>query len=176
MLKDIKKLESVQRRASKYILNDYASDYRSRLLELELLPLMMYLELNDIMFYVSAIKSPPPNFDITHYIEQSASCTRSARSKLKHVSSATNKSKNFYFRRFPRLWNSLPIIDTTRSYKWIKTKLYMFLFNHFISNFDPANPCTYHYCCPCYSCSCTPLSPHFYSLEDVGTASSPSDR
>ena len=42
-LKDIKPIESVQRRATKFILNDYATDYRSRLIKLHILPLSMLL-------------------------------------------------------------------------------------------------------------------------------------
>ena len=40
LLKDICTLERVQRRATKYILNDYSSFYKSRLVKLDLLPLM----------------------------------------------------------------------------------------------------------------------------------------
>ena len=47
-LKDIKSIESVQRRATKFILNDYTSNCRSRLIKLHILPLSMLLELNDI--------------------------------------------------------------------------------------------------------------------------------
>ena len=39
-LKDIQPIERVQRKATKYILNEYTSDYRTRLLSLNLLPLM----------------------------------------------------------------------------------------------------------------------------------------
>ena len=52
--KDINPIESVQRRATKYILNDYASDYRSRFVKLTVLPLSMLLELNDINFAFSS--------------------------------------------------------------------------------------------------------------------------
>ena len=38
LIKDIKCLETVQRRATKFILSDYSSDYRVRLLSLNLLP------------------------------------------------------------------------------------------------------------------------------------------
>ena len=49
-LKDMKPIESLQRRATKYILNDHTVDYRSRLIRLHLLPLSMVLELNDVCF------------------------------------------------------------------------------------------------------------------------------
>ena len=47
-LKDVAKLEQLQTRVSKYILQDYISDYKSRLISLKILPLMMLYELNDV--------------------------------------------------------------------------------------------------------------------------------
>ena len=45
LIQDIIKLESIQHRATKFIMNDYTSDYNSCLLHLNLLPLMyMYLK------------------------------------------------------------------------------------------------------------------------------------
>ena len=43
-------LKEIQHHAIKYILNDITSDYRSRLIALKILPLMMQLELYDVMF------------------------------------------------------------------------------------------------------------------------------
>ena len=48
LLKDIKQLEQLQHRTTKYILNDYTSNYKSRLLELKILPLMYVLDICDI--------------------------------------------------------------------------------------------------------------------------------
>ena len=57
-IQDIVLLENIQRRATKYILNDYASSYRLRLIHLSLLPLMYIYELNDIMFFIKSLKRP----------------------------------------------------------------------------------------------------------------------
>ena len=40
LIKDIVMLERIQRCATKFILNDYTSSYKSRLLKLNILPLM----------------------------------------------------------------------------------------------------------------------------------------
>ena len=56
-IKDILSTETVQRRATKYILNDFSSDYKSRLTKLNLLPLMMQLEINDIIFLSRILKN-----------------------------------------------------------------------------------------------------------------------
>ena len=53
-LKDIFALEQVQQRATKFILNDYESSYKSCLKKLHLLPLMYVYVLNDLMFLVKS--------------------------------------------------------------------------------------------------------------------------
>ena len=50
-MKDILTIEKIQRRATKFILNDFSSDYKSRLISLGLLPLMFLYELFDILFF-----------------------------------------------------------------------------------------------------------------------------
>ena len=52
LIKDIKAFEQIQQHATKYILNNFTSDYKSRLIALKLLPLMYWLvlELQDISF------------------------------------------------------------------------------------------------------------------------------
>ena len=57
LLKDIRQLEQLQHHATKYILNDYSSNYKSRLLELKILPLMYVLDICDIMF-LSKVLNP----------------------------------------------------------------------------------------------------------------------
>ena len=59
-MKDILTIERVQRRATKYILNDFifTSCYKTRLLKLNLLPLMYMFELQDLLFTIKSIKSP----------------------------------------------------------------------------------------------------------------------
>ena len=62
LLKDITVLENVQRRGTKFILNDFTADYKTRLLSLNLLPLAMLYELNDILFFIlSSLEFALPN-------------------------------------------------------------------------------------------------------------------
>ena len=56
LIKEILLLERKQRRATKIILNDYKSDYKSRLNSTRLLPLMYWFELQDIIFLVRTIQ------------------------------------------------------------------------------------------------------------------------
>uniref|UniRef100_A0A1X7U9J9 Uncharacterized protein n=1 Tax=Amphimedon queenslandica TaxID=400682 RepID=A0A1X7U9J9_AMPQE len=50
LIEDIESLEREQCHATKYMLNDWESDYRSRLVALHLIPLHYFLELQDIIF------------------------------------------------------------------------------------------------------------------------------
>ena len=68
LIQDIIKLESIQRRATKFIMNDYTSDYKSRLLHLNLLPLMHVFEITDIIFLVKSFKFPSASFNINNYV------------------------------------------------------------------------------------------------------------
>ena len=66
----------VQRRATKFILGDYTSDYKSRLLALDLLPISYWLELLDLLFILKCLQSPLDNFDTTTHISFISSQTR----------------------------------------------------------------------------------------------------
>ena len=68
LIRDILLLERVQRRATKYILNNYNLSYESHLKQLHLLPLMYTYELNDLLFFIKSLKFPTSYFDISKYI------------------------------------------------------------------------------------------------------------
>ena len=149
-------LERVQRRATKFILNDYHSDYKTRLISLGLLPLSMVLELNDIIFFLKSLQSPSASFNILDYVSFSTSSTRSASMlKLMHSFSANNSSFHFYFNRLPRLWNCLPPVDPNMSLSSAISQIKRFFWLHFTSNFNPSEPCSYHLVCPCHKCTST---------------------
>ena len=143
---------------TKFILNDYSLDYKSRLSSLHILPLMMAFEINDTIFFIRSLKSPSTAFKINDYIQFCSSFTRSFTGhKLKHHLSHSNNSKHFYFNRLPHLWNSLPPIDLDLTIETIKRQLTRFFWSHFVHHFNPSNVCTFHYLCPCSKCSSTYL-------------------
>ena len=51
LIRDIVQLEKIQRRATKYILMDFNSDYKTRLISLNLLPMMYIFEINCLSNY-----------------------------------------------------------------------------------------------------------------------------
>ena len=165
LLTDINSLERIQRRATKYVLNDYTNDYKSRLMNLNILPLMYTYEIANILFLIKSIRNPTNSFNINNYITFYTGSSRLAKAhKLQHSYSANNISRHSYFNRISRLWNALPVINLNLSIDIIKKRLRSFLFSHFITNFDPANSCTLHFLCPCSRCQSLLQPPNFNDL------------
>ena len=158
LLQNISTLEQLQRRSTKFILNDYQSDYKSRLIKLNMLPLMYYYDLSDILFFIKSVKFPSSHFNITNYIQFCNQSTRSSASnKIKHIYSSSNKYKNHYFNRLPRIYNALPAINLNLPMSTIKAALKKYFWDRFTRNFNSDNMCTCHFVCPCCNCSKTPL-------------------
>ena len=162
LVKDILCLESVQRRATRYILNDYSrhTSYKSRLINIKLLPLMYWLELQDVLFLVKCLQGTTDNFNIHDFIPAPSSSHRPTRAsqsgKFKHKLCRTVAGHQFYLNRIIRLWNALPQIDLSLSFQSVKHFIFEFLWNHFITHFQSDISCTYHFMCPCSSCSSLP--------------------
>ena len=153
-IKDIQSIERVQKRATKYILNDFTSCYKSRLLKLKLLPLMHWLELQDIMYLVKCLKSPQNT--IAQLVSFISSKTRAGQTgrKLYVTRGKTNYTRHFYLNRIAKLWNSLPadILDFSASVYSIKQKVRQYLISNFERNFKQSDVCSYHLICPCQNC------------------------
>ena len=154
LLKDIQVLERVQRHATKWILNDFTTDYKSRLISLRLLPLMMSFEIHDISFFLKSLASPTEAFNILNFVSfASSSGTRSSGVRLKHRYARTSPSCHFYFSRLPRLWNSLISLNLlSLSIPQALSTLKRYLWSHFLSSFDDFNPFSFHFKCPCNKC------------------------
>ncbi len=145
LCKNIQSIEIIQRRATKYILKDYTSDYKSRLLSLHMLPLML---VRPTRLMIKFLKDPQDTINVYQYIRFVNSNTRAGKNpKMCH---RFTRLRNFYFVRIVRLWNS--IINLTLSVHANKAKLRHFLWKHFELNFNCKNMCSYHYLCPCYKC------------------------
>ena len=155
MVKDILSVERVQRKATKYVLSDYSNDYKLRLQSLHMLPLMYWLELQDIMFLVKCLQDPHDCMNIRSHVSFSPSGTRAGSgNKLKYEYRRTSNGRHFYFNRVVRLWNKLPssCIDLTKSFATVRHTVRAFLWTHFENHFDLKNTCTFHLVCPCYKC------------------------
>ena len=167
--KDIQNIERIQRRATKFILNDYDSNYKTRLVTLKLLPLMYLLELQDIIFTVKSLKYPTKGFNILHI-------SRHHSVHPIHVHHPTVSLNIFLI--------LITIIDTHSFTDCLDfgmpslLLIYIYLsppskstlgelkehfWNHFVSNFNE-DPCTFHLLCPCNKCYNSPPLVNFNSL------------
>ena len=125
----------------------------------------MTFELNDIIFFIRSLKSSHPGFNILDFIRfVTSKTTSSSFNKLKHTFCCSSLSRHFYFNLLPRLWNSLPSIDLDQSLDTIKCKLKQVFWNHFLNHLNPDNICTFHFLCPCSSCTYHHVLPFTYSI------------
>ena len=65
---DINSLERIQRCATKYILNDFTSNYQQWLIKLNILPLMHHYKISDILFSIKSLKNPTEGCNISNCI------------------------------------------------------------------------------------------------------------
>ena len=162
LIKDILSIEKIQRRATKFILNDFSSDYKSRLVSLGLLPLMFLYELFDILFFLKCLKFPESSFVVESYVTFSSLPTRSgSNTKLVHKYTSTSLARHSYFCRLARIWNALPPLDLSLSFSELKHQIKEFFWNIFLQRFNPDIPCSYHFICPCGRCSHTTTKTNF---------------
>ena len=159
---DLQLIEGVQRRATKYILNDYASDYRSRLLQCNILPLsyqrefhdlcLIYKGLNNFLKFNMAQIIPLNNENPNIYTRNRQDTTR-----LPGRTFATETAANFYSNRVIKLWNNLPesirlIRCNTKKIKPFKNRLYIHFKNLLTTKFTTDNTCTWISHCRCAAC------------------------
>ena len=125
-------------------LENYTSCYKDRLINLRLLPLMYIFELQDILFAIKSIKLQTNQFNINNYITFNTTNTRSGASNKPLLPQHLNNiSRHSYFHRLPSLWNAMPILDLNMSVCLLKSKLKLYLWDHFLRNFDENSNITY---------------------------------
>ena len=133
LLKDIELLEGVQQRATKFILSDFSSDYRTRLTKIGILATNARLWNCWHFIFYDSLKQSSNNFNILDHVAFTTGTTRSAGIKLYPKTASTNYIMNTYSYCLPHLWNS--IIDLSQPVNVIKSKLKTCLWNHFLGEF-----------------------------------------
>ena len=159
LLQDSRKLESLQRRATKFI-TSYDMDYKSRLIATKLLPVSLWLEAQDVLFLIKLMIDPPSGFCLDEYISFMSSSTRaSSHNKIKRshlLIPHLNVTRHFFFNRVIRIWNSLPYIDIQLPYLSIKRQILDIFWQYFLQSYSVENPCSWCIVCPCAKCSYLP--------------------
>ncbi len=154
----IKLVESVQRRATKYMLGYADINYKDRLLKLNILPLTFRREILDLTFLFKCIN----NLNCVELSKHLARATpgrglRSAASdaiSFKVPRTRTVAYEASYFVRVSKLWNLLDTdIRLSPSVGSFKVNLNKFYLNKLKSSFDPDDICSWSSCCLCTKCS-----------------------
>ena len=140
---DLLHLEGIQRRATKFIVQDYELSSVGRLKNLNLIPLSYWHEIKDIIFLYNC-KYGMYEIDINQYITQPLHhSTRSSSGNLRPNLCKTSLFRNSYFNRIVFLWNNLPSdIKSSSSVALLKSKLYIFYNKKLNSTFDVDRPRT----------------------------------
>ena len=154
--RDLAILEGVQRRATKFILQNYELSYLERLRKLNLLPISYWLEIKDLIFFFKC-KQGLYDLDISSFVTFSSnrsSRTRSSKDNLLQVNPCkTSLFRNSFFNRIVFLWNNLsPIIRNSSSVSSFKFQLHSHYFSQLDSSFDVNRMRTWKtYCSKCRS-------------------------
>ena len=147
----------------KFILNDYSLDYKSRLLHTQILPMMQFFEINDILFLIRSLKSPIHFQHLQFVIFNTFTTLSGSNYKLIHKHCPSSLYRHFYFNRIIRLWNILlTYICWSKSIP--KRTTYRYFWDQFETNFDFSNVHTLHLLCPCNVCSAIPCNSTFDNL------------
>ena len=105
--KDIKRLEGVQRRATKLVPSLRNKQYETRLREVELFPLSYRRSRGDLI-QVYKIFNKIDDVDLDPIIQLNQNGLRNNGLKIKNAAFKTNLRKNSFSRRIPEKWNQLP--------------------------------------------------------------------
>jgi hypothetical protein len=153
----IRRLETIQRSATRYILHYPEHNYPARCSELNILPLSYRREISDLLFLYKCIHGMY-NIVIDDYIQyvptnsglRSSTSGTLLRSRFAH----TETFKHSYFNRVVHTWNALPpearSCSTFVSFKNVVFNVYrekLYFYNSDI-------PCTWVSTCRCATCVC----------------------
>ena len=139
---NISKVESIQRRATKYILKlkyDDPLSYRDRLHKLNLLPLSYQHELKDIIFYFKC-RLGLVNIPVHQYFLNKVpgrTTRNSSASDLLITKCRTKLFQTSYFNRLPKLWNNMPVsLRNCNSFTRFKSHLTKHYSNALANSYD----------------------------------------
>jgi len=149
---NIKKLESVQRSMSRFLLNNTEISYPQRCVDLRILPLSFRREMNDLILIFNCMYGSL-NVDFTNFISVvSLHNHRSINGVILRSPSSQPRTETFmssFFNRIIHLWNRLPSsIRNCTSSSVFKQKILHFYIDQ-LDSFNPDNSCTWTSTCRC---------------------------
>ncbi len=145
----IKKLESVQRAMTRYILHYPDLSYEERCAKLHILPLSYRREVCDLMFLFKCVNNVY-DINVTNYIHFSSTNNNTMLRSSKKGTLLKGRKCN----RIVKLWNSLPQdVRQSANLRAFKKGVAMYYNSKFLVNFNCNIPCTWTVC-SCQSCVC----------------------
>ena len=157
---NINLIESVQRRATKFIMHYPDMGYKERLISLDMLPLSFRRELCDLTFF-HRCKMEQYDINVDEYVifnadhQKNRPTTRQSSDPFSLIihRCKTESHKDSFFNRIVPLWNQLPqVIRACNSTSAFKGHVFNFLQTKFQSNFMSSNVCTWISACHCPNC------------------------
>jgi len=152
----IRRLETIQRSATRYILHHPEASYQERCVELNMLPLSYRREVADLLFLFKCVQGDY-NISLNGYIEwvpvntglRSSSRGPLLRSKFVN----TETFKHSYFNRVIHTWNALPLeIRECSDLLNFKRNVLALYRNKLSMIYDIDNPCSWTSTCRCPVC------------------------
>lgn len=147
-------MENLQCHASKFILNDFSSEYKSRLTTLDLLPLFLRRDYLDVIFLYNNIMDLSDSNLHKYLIFRNDSCYTYDELMLVKRLPKYDFYHHFYVFRIIKSWNSIPYdirspeLSGSGYYTPFKREIQTYLQSVFNNNFDNNNSCTWVYLVP----------------------------
>ena len=133
---DLVLIEGIQRRATKFITQDYNSSYSSRLKSLNLLPIFYRFKIKDLTFYY---KCKSGSYEVIYrpifHSTFPSRATRVSSSDLRRPNLCKSSTfRSSYINRILLLWNNLPShIKSSKSCATFKSKLCTYYLSYIFS-------------------------------------------
>ena len=156
-------IESVQRRATKYITNDYNISYPERLMQCDLLPLSLRREYLDCTFLYACINGLY-DFNIYNIIEfyDNEYCRTRYVSPIFTIKMGrinTELYMYYYTKRITNIWNQIPedirlteVSEISRKPTSFKKKINVYFKEKVLNKFNTIDTCTWVSACRCARC------------------------
>ena len=150
----MKELKLVQKRVTKWICRTSQVDYKTRLIQLKLLPNNLYIEMHDLLTFFKIV-ADQYNFGwkrhITPIEKSSLRTTTSSPFYLPKIRSSKSKD-NFWYRTL-QLHRTLSRTVSLQELCYVKEGIQDYYWKFFINNFCEENLCSWRINCQCRTCS-----------------------
>ena len=148
---ECKEVESIQKKATAWILSSWEMNYKSRMAKLKLLPLSYYFELHDLLTLLTLLGG---NYNINLPIKLNECAVRTRQNELIAIDKTrTKKADENFWIRSSKLLNIIiksANIEIKQIDKQYLTKVY---WNYFENCYSEVNSCSWTLLCNCGSCN-----------------------